>query len=179
VGGSFDIYVLPSDGGRPQRLTTQVSTDAVPTWSRDSSSVYFTSWRTGREEVWKVRSTGGPETQITSNGGALATEAADGKYLYFVRGADLFRMQTDGSHQTKVVRSVIGRFLMVFPNGIYFASGVPKAELRYFDFASGVVRLVAPLPGLPDVDVSPDERWVLYPQPKLSDANLMVAEKIR
>jgi Tol biopolymer transport system component len=176
VNGSFDIYVVASGGGTPLRLTTNASTEAVPTWSRDSGWVYFTSWRTGREEVWKVRSTGAAETQVTRDSGALATESAEGKYLYFVRGADLFRMQADGSHATKVAANVAGRFLSVFPKGIYFASGAPKAELRYLEFKSGAERVVAPLPGMPDVDVSSDEHWILYPQPTLSDTNLMVVE---
>jgi Tol biopolymer transport system component len=176
VGGSFDVYVVPSGGGKPLRLTTHVSTDAVPTWSRDGAWVYFTSWRTGRAEVWKVRSNGGSETQITTDGGSLAAESADARYLYFVRGTDLFRMQADSGHLSKVVGSVTGRFLNVFPKGIYFASGERKPELRYLDFASGVVSVVARLPGLPDIVVSADQRWILYPQPKLSDTNLMVVE---
>lgn len=179
VNGSFDIYTVSSGGGKPLRLTAHASADAIPTWSRDGAWVYFTSWRAGREEVWKVRPTGGSETQITRNGGGLATESVDGKYLYFARGGDLLRMQPDGSHEAKVASSVTGRFLLPFSKGIYFTSGVPKAELRYLEFANGRVRVVSPLPGMPDVDVSSDEHWILYPQPKMSDTNLMVVSDFR
>lgn len=176
VAGSFDIYVIPSGGGRPVQLTRNPSTEAIPNWSRDGASIYFTSWRTGRAEVWKIPASGGSETQVTRDGGALATESTDGRYLYFVRGTDLYRMQSDGSHQTKMLTSVTGRFLNVFLKGLYFATGSRQTELRYLEFATGDVRVITPLRGLPDVDVSSDEHWVLYPQLSISDTNLMVAE---
>ena len=180
VAGSFDIYVIPSDGGGPKQLTKNPSTDAIPSWSRDSAWIYFTSWRTGRAEVWKVRANGGSETQVTRDGGALAAESADGRYLYFVRGGedsgDLFRMEKDGVNATKLLSSVKGRLFTVFPKGIYFAAGSPKVELRYLEFTTGSVRTIAALPGMPHADVSSDEHWALYPQPAMSDTNLMVVE---
>jgi Tol biopolymer transport system component len=183
VAGSFDIYVIPSGGGRPVQLTTNSSTDAVPGWSRDSEWIYFTSGRTGRDEVWKVRPNGGIETQVTREGGGLAAESAGGRYLYFVRGTedsgDLFRMERDGSNPTKVLNSVKGRLFTVFPKGIYFAASSPQAELRYLEFATGSIRVVAPLPGIPHADVSSDEQWALYPRPTMSDTNLMVVENFR
>lgn len=181
VAGSFNIYAIRADGGRPVQVTNNSSQNAIPSWSQDGAWIYFTSWRTGRAEVWKIRVNGGSETQVTRNGGALATatESADGKYLYFVRGTDLFRMQLNGTHATKVLSSVTGRFLNVFPKGIYFASGSLQADLRYLEFATGRVRVIAPLHGLPDIDVSSDEHWVLYPQPAMSDTNLMVVENFR
>lgn len=183
VAGSFNVYVIPSDGGRPLQLTNSGSTNAIPSWSRNSEWVYFTSWRTGRAEVWKVRATGGSETQVTRDGGSLAAESTDGKYLYFVRGdensGDLFRMQIDGGGATKVLSSVRGRLFTVFPNGIYFATGSPQPELRYLEFATGSVRVVASLPGMPHADVSSDEHWALYPQPAMSDTNLSVVENFR
>jgi hypothetical protein len=183
VAGSFDIYVIPSDGGRTVQLTNNPSADAVPNWSRDSAWIYFTSWRTGRAEVWKMRSDGQLETQVTRDGGGLAEESADGTNLYFVRATehsgDLFRMDVGGGSTTKVASSVRGRIFTVFPNGIYFAAGFPDAELRYLKFATGSVRAIAPLPGMPYADVSSDERWALYPQPAMSATNLLVVQNFR
>lgn len=179
VAGSFDIYVIPSGGGRPVQLTNNPSTDAIPNWSRDSVWIYFTSGRTGRAEVWKVRANGDSEAQVTKGGGALGTESADRRYLYFVRGKDLFRMQIDGGQATKMLSPVTGRFFSVFPNGVYFAAASSQPELRYLEFATGSVRAIAPLHGLPDFDISSDEHWALYPQPNMSDTNLMVVENFR
>jgi len=183
VAGSFDVYVIPSDGGPPLQLTHDPSTDAVPSWSRDSAWVYFTSGRTGRAEVWKIRANGSSETQVTRDGGGLATESADGRDLYFVRGTedsgDLFRMPVEGGPATEVLRSIRGRLFTVFPKGIYFATGAPEAELRYVEFATGSIRVITPLSGMSHADVSSDEHWALYPQPAMSDTNLMVVENFR
>ncbi len=183
VGGSFDIYMIRSDGGWPVQMTNDPSTDAIPGWSRDGAWIYFTSWRTGKAEVRKVRATGRAEKQVTTDGGALATESADGRSLYFVRqddhSGDLFRMSTDGGNATKVLSSVEGRLFTVFSKGIYFATGSPQAKLDYLDFATGSIRAIATLPGIPQADVSSDERWALYPQPTMSDTNLMVVENFR
>lgn len=180
VAGSFHIYIISWDGGKARQLTNNSSTDAVPSWSRDGAWIYFTSWRTGRPEVWKVRAIGGSETQITSDGGALATESADGRYLYFVRGTedlgDLFRMPKEGGKAIKVLSGIAGRTFTMFSKGMYIVGGSPQAELRYLDFASGSIRVIAPMPGLPQADVSPDQRSALYAQPAMSDTDLMVVE---
>jgi hypothetical protein len=87
-------------------------------------------------------------------------------------------MPKDGGNATKLLSSVTGRLFTVFPDGIYFAAGFPQAELRYLQFATGSVHAIAPLPGMPHADVSPDEHWALYPQLSMSDTNLMVVEQL-
>ena len=54
-------------------------------WSHDGEWVYFASNRSGRFEVWKTRIGGGSEMQVTSNGGYMAIESADGKDLYYTK----------------------------------------------------------------------------------------------
>jgi Tol biopolymer transport system component len=157
--------------------------EVIPRWSQDGAWIYFTSWRTGRAEVWKVRSDGSSEVQVTRDEGALGAESADGKDLYFVRGTDdagdLFRMPTRGGDATKVLSPVRGRLFSGFTKGIYFTAGSPQAELRYLEFATNSVRSIVRLPGMPYADVSSDERWALYSQPTMSDANLMMVENFR
>ena len=70
------------------------------------------------------------------------------------------------------------------PNGIYFRAG-PAAEIRYFDFASSAVRVVASIgaPGAGANDegsaISPDGRWALYSRRENSGTNLMLVENFR
>ena len=44
-GGQPDIYLVPSTGGKPLNLTSDPSTDAFPSFSRDGKWIYFTSDR--------------------------------------------------------------------------------------------------------------------------------------
>jgi Tol biopolymer transport system component/DNA-binding winged helix-turn-helix (wHTH) protein len=183
VAGTFHIYVIPSDGGRPVQVSKGPSTDAIPNWSRDGAWIYFTSWRTGRPEVRKVRADGAADTQVTTDGGSGGFESTDGRYLYFVRGdedsGELWRMPLGGGNAAKVLSSVEGRMFTIFPKGIYFAAGSPQTELRYLEFSSGSISRIAPLPGMPHADVSPDERWALYPSLAMSDTNLIKVENFR
>ena len=41
-------------------------------WSADGQWIYFGSTRTGRFEVWKMPSAGGPAVQVTRRGGLAA-----------------------------------------------------------------------------------------------------------
>ena len=45
-----NIYVVPSDGGTPQQLTT-VGNNVYPAFSPDGSKIVFTSNRTGTSQV--------------------------------------------------------------------------------------------------------------------------------
>jgi hypothetical protein len=49
----------------PSLVTTETSIDQFPTWSQDGSAIYFSSDRTGRQEVWKMGADGSTPTQIT------------------------------------------------------------------------------------------------------------------
>src|SRR5262249_2733605 len=43
--GQSDIFVISAEGGKPRRLTSEDSTDVVPSWSRDDRWIYFSSNR--------------------------------------------------------------------------------------------------------------------------------------
>ena len=48
------VYVVPADGGRTRRLTSNRSTDVFPSFSRDGKWIYFSSTRTGTPFIWKI-----------------------------------------------------------------------------------------------------------------------------
>jgi Tol biopolymer transport system component len=77
----------------------------MPSWSRDGTSVYFESLRTGRPEIWKAPATGDQAVQVTRNGGHLAFESADGRTLYCTKGehAEIWQMPVAGGAESKIV----------------------------------------------------------------------------
>ena len=90
--GASDIFVMDCNAeeltcGAPVPLTDHPSTDAIPAWSADGSSVYFASQRTGHWQVWRVAAKGKVDesTQMTTKGGFHATESPDGRWLYYSR----------------------------------------------------------------------------------------------
>jgi Tol biopolymer transport system component len=54
----------------------------VPSFSRDGTFVYFASDRAGEWQIWKVPAAGGPEIQVTKQGGFAALESPDGNVYY-------------------------------------------------------------------------------------------------
>jgi Tol biopolymer transport system component len=79
--GNADIFTMPCEAegpepcGSPKRLTRSPATDANPTWSSDGRSIYFSSNRSGRFEVWRIAAAGGEPVRITWNGGYVARES--------------------------------------------------------------------------------------------------------
>ncbi len=78
------IYVVPMDGGAPQRLTNDGS-NTRPRWSPDSKRIFFVSDRNNLSQIWSMSPDGSDARQITS----VPTEAdgeiisRDGKYIVF------------------------------------------------------------------------------------------------
>jgi len=54
-----DLYLIPSGGGEPRRLTTATGSDNHPRWSPDGRSIVFLSTRGGSAQVWLLPVDGG------------------------------------------------------------------------------------------------------------------------
>ena len=83
--GQFEIYVIPTSGGKPRRLTSHPANDNVPSFSRDGKWIYFSSNRTGEYQIWKIPASGGDAVQVTHNVGYVAFESPDGAYVYYTQ----------------------------------------------------------------------------------------------
>ena len=49
-----DLYIQAPDGGAWTRLTTGPAWDREPTWSRDGTSIVFSSNRAGSRSSWQA-----------------------------------------------------------------------------------------------------------------------------
>jgi dipeptidyl aminopeptidase/acylaminoacyl peptidase len=93
--GNPEIYLMRCEQdavacSEPRRLTRTPATDVNPTWSNDGRWIYFSSARSGDSarggdyEVWRMPADGNAEPErVTWNGGYMARESADGKWLYY------------------------------------------------------------------------------------------------
>ncbi len=50
-----DIWTIPANGGKPVAVTDDDAADFSPVWSPDGRYLYFSSNRTGRMSLWRVR----------------------------------------------------------------------------------------------------------------------------
>ena len=60
-----DIWLAEATGGRAWRLSADAAQVSRPRFSRDGTSVAWTSWRDGRPEVYAADTAGGDETRLT------------------------------------------------------------------------------------------------------------------
>ncbi|MGE0191959.1 MAG: S41 family peptidase [Planctomycetota bacterium] len=60
-----DLWRAPIEGGRVERLTFHAAEDTRPVISPDGASIWFTSDRTGDEQVWRLPWSGGRPEQLT------------------------------------------------------------------------------------------------------------------
>lgn len=69
-GGSIgDIWVAPSTGGAPRRLTFDNSEGGGPVWTPDGRFIIFYSSRRGSQTLWRVSMQGGVPEPVTSGAG--------------------------------------------------------------------------------------------------------------
>jgi Tol biopolymer transport system component len=164
--GQSDVYVVPSRGGPVRRLTNHPAVDAIPYWSRDGRYIYFCSYRTGRYEVWKIAAGGGEPVQITTNGGFVAVESPDGRYLYYSQTRNygpVLRMPLSGGPSEEVIPDIRGLFFTVTPGGIYFKS---RDAIWFWDAGSRrTQKILVPAKAMGiGLDVSPDGQALLFTQ---------------
>lgn len=189
--GHWDIYRVPSSGGKEQRLTASGSDNSSPVYSRDGRCIYMSSTRTGKSEIWRMPANGGEAVQITRGGGYYAAESWDGKTLYFNNAGGtlsaitplMAKSLTDGSER-QILDAVYARRFVAVKEGIYYLG--PALEdgqypLSFLDFATGRKKLITKFTGSPGLGltVSPDGKNFLFTLLKLYSFDLMMIDNFR
>jgi TolB protein len=86
--GNLELFVLDLASRQETRLTNSLSIDTEPVWSADGQTIYFTSDRSGRPQIYQVAASGGTPQRISFQGqnNANASVSYDGKQIAMVQG---------------------------------------------------------------------------------------------
>ena len=88
--GQYDVFVIPTRGGRPTRVTFDSADDQPNCWSADGKSLLISSARgidfPFRWELFKVPAGGGRTDKISAHEGREGALSPDGKHIAYVRG---------------------------------------------------------------------------------------------
>ncbi len=84
--GEFDVYKIPSSGGKETRLTDAKGLDDGPEYTPDGKYIYFNSVRSGLMQIWRMRPDGSDQEQITKDSlnNWFAHISPDGKWFDYI-----------------------------------------------------------------------------------------------
>src|SRR3984885_1042882 len=188
-GGESNLYTVDPTGGIPVKLNIDVSDSSMPGWSPDGKWIYFMQGDdTDEPSVWRVPSRGGHAVQLASAPAATPLASPDGQYVYFFRKKKLWRMMADGSSPEEVQGmpelSFQGTEWFPSKSGIYFMSHENgKATINLYDTRTQKIRPIFSLEKsapfwIGAMPVSPDGKWMLFPQIDGHSSNLMMVENM-
>ena len=182
--GHISVYVIDAAGSAQRRITSGPF-EAMACWSRDGKWIYFRSDRTGRHEIWRVPFAGGPQEQVTRNGGWIAYESVDGQTLFYTKehSGPLFARLLSGGEERQVLPFITARAFFPVAEGIYYI-GPRSGEyypLELFQFSSNSSRQLAKIGGYVGMglSVSPDQKTILFTKSVSNDAHLMMIENFQ
>jgi Tol biopolymer transport system component/DNA-binding winged helix-turn-helix (wHTH) protein len=148
-----EIFLVEPDGRNLHSLISEPFDCAVPSWSHDGKSIYFSGNRGGVWQVWKHNLDSGPDVQLTKEGGFDPIESADGKTVYYTRfyEAGIWKVPSAGGPETQVIpdRPQIGFWghYGVAATGLYFLDNdaEPRPTIEFYSFTTGHVAPVLTL----------------------------------
>jgi TolB protein len=84
--GEFDVYKVPSSGGKEIRLTDAKGLDDGPEYTPDGKYIYFNSVRSGLMQIWRMKPDGTDQEQITNDdyNNWFAHISPDGKWFVYL-----------------------------------------------------------------------------------------------
>ncbi|OQP88309.1 hypothetical protein BTR14_02395 [Rhizobium rhizosphaerae] len=103
----FDIYTIGIDGGPEMRLTHGEGRNDGPDYSHDGAWIYFNSSRSGRMQIWRVRSDGSAVERITDSpyGDWFPHPSPSGRHLLVLSyDGDVFDHPRDLSVRLRLMR---------------------------------------------------------------------------
>jgi Tol biopolymer transport system component len=192
--GRHDIWTINVDGSGLRQITSDPADEPAGGWPRDGRVPYFTSDRTGRDEIWRVPDGGGPEEQVTHEGGCEPFVSRDGRTLYYRRSCvgrrrPLLARPTVGGEERTVLPCVNGVMSapVSAPGDILYLEcrregAVPgQHQLRLLDEATGEDRPFATLEGdfISGLSISADGQTILYGRSSWGTSDLLMIENFR
>lgn len=189
--GERDIWAIGASGSGLRQITSAPGDDMNPSWSRDGRHIYFTSNRTGRGEIWRIPADGGgPEEQLTQEGGIFAFESLDGAMLYYKRAQRDTELlgRPIGDGEERVILPCVPSFgYAVVKGGIVhhdcgsqdFGASA-RRTLYLWEEATGLRRAIGSVEAdwLYGLTVSPDGKYIIYGR-GIGTADLMMIENFR
>jgi Tol biopolymer transport system component len=183
LGESREVLELDLKTNRIRQITDHPADDGRATYSRDGTTIFFRSDRSGRNEIWRVPASGGEARQLTKNGAMEGFGSPDGKLLYYTKDRPqlgVWSIPIAGGPETKVTGEVRDTRWAVADDGIYYLTTVAPLRIMRYAFATRQTTEVAQLPGSAQVwagfSASPDGKVFVWPQTALDSSDIAILD---
>lgn len=198
LGQRAEIFITRAIGGGVERFTPENREsgqfdEMSPSWSADGRWIYFSSPRDGDWQIWKRGAPGISRMErarrVTRNGGIVAREGPEGRYVYYSRRGEpgLWRRPVNGDVEERILEhlsSADGLNWEPAPAGLFFVErrlDAPSRIARY-DYETGqitaVVSLEAHRPYPPGLTVAPDGSRLFWVRLDRAESDLLWADRI-
>jgi Tol biopolymer transport system component/DNA-binding winged helix-turn-helix (wHTH) protein len=188
--GSVSVYITNISDRVPRRLPIPFHRATFPEWSRDGKWIYFRTFESSRQQIYRSPAQGGEPTLIaTADTIDQPVESSDGKTLYFrptSGNIPLYMLALDRPGAApQPVPNMPGIYSnqqwTVGPAGIYFTSQSAPRTVCFYDFATRKTREVfkADHDFSDGMSVSPDGGYLLYTQMDESNSDIMLVNNFR
>lgn len=100
-----DIWTINRGGGEQRQLTNNAFDDIAPRAAPDGRFIFFTSNRSGTNQIWRMNADGSNQTQLTkTEGGQPRFVTLDEKWVYYVSDLrqTLWKVAADGGEERQV-----------------------------------------------------------------------------
>lgn len=87
-----DLWIIPAQGGKPQRITHSLAFGGSPIWTPDQQNLIYSSSREGSRTLWKVPLNGEPPIAILTSSGddTQPAIARDGRRIIYTNSRNRF-----------------------------------------------------------------------------------------
>jgi Tol biopolymer transport system component/DNA-binding winged helix-turn-helix (wHTH) protein len=186
--GRWDVWTIDADGANTRRLTSGPRDSLGEAFSADGRLVYFRSNREGNEDIFRMRSEGGPAERITRNGGTAALTTADGTTLLYLGDAitsPLMAMTLPSGPERQLAPCVQRWGYAMTQAGLFYLACAPDrsaAPFHLMDLRSGRDRVIGQIPTARRVSefeglsVSPDGSQVVFTKYVSENMDLMMID---
>jgi len=184
-----DVYVVEISERVPRKLITNTPGAFNPYWSHDGKWIYFVGGGNDSpgERIYRVSPEGGKSEVLTTDRGIWPRVSSDGQTLYFAENSGThFTLHMASLNPTGTESPVEGiptlSFLVnweIASGGVYFFPVDDHMTLHYFDLSTRKVRPLFKVSGggaFFGLSVSPDGRYVLYPELDDYRSDIMLVE---
>lgn len=175
----MELFVVPSAGGEPRRLTSDEATVHSAAWTPDSQSIYFISFRNSNHaNLWRIPAAGGEAEFVATGSDDLWVIAAspDGRHLAYVTGKPRQTVWRVTGNEEKPLRFAMSssddQLPRFSPDGtrlVVFSDRSGKYEVWTSDATGKNARQITGVPGQASIgwghwipDFSPDGSQITF-----------------